>query len=147
VNQSTFADNTGAQNSGIEPAFSTLTVGGSLFVRTSCLLPPLAAIVDAGYNVTDDSSCGFGSTSVVSTDARIGLQPLAANGSVGPKTRAIPAISSARSVVPVSACLATDERGVPRPGLPGARFCSAGAYEFSVPLAILKIILALRLGA
>ena len=62
--------------------------------------------------------------------AAIGLGALAANGSAGPQTQAIGTSSDAYQLVPVSSglCLATDERGLGRPGT-GTTDCDAGAYE------------------
>ena len=88
-------------------------------------------ITDAGYNVASDDSCGLGSTSVSGASAAaIGLGTLAANGPAGPQTQAIGTSSDAYQLVPVSSglCLATDERGVARPGA-GTTDCDAGAYE------------------
>jgi uncharacterized repeat protein (TIGR01451 family) len=97
------------------------------------------AAVDGGYNITDDPTC-FGSTSptskgtIESTDDALwglgGTPPaLAANGSSGPDTIAITPYSSAFQLVPKAACtVATDERGQPRPGVPGEN-CDSGAFE------------------
>jgi hypothetical protein len=88
--------------------------------------------IDAGHNVSDDASCGFGSTSVNSSTS-VGALVLGANGSTGPMTEAITTSSSAFGEVPASACsLTTDERGDPRPG-PGDSACDAGAFEFQPP--------------
>ena len=73
---------------------------------------------------------GLGSTSVSGASAAaIGLGALAANGSAGPQTQAIGTSSDAYQLVPVSSglCLATDERGLARPGA-GTTDCDAGAY-------------------
>ncbi|HWF17331.1 MAG TPA: choice-of-anchor Q domain-containing protein [Acidimicrobiales bacterium] len=87
-----------------------------------------AAVTDGGHNVSDDSSCGLGGTSV-SNSTTIGTLTLAANGSSGPQTAAITRSSSAFGIVPLSACTVnTDERGQPRPGV-GFTACDAGAYE------------------
>jgi uncharacterized protein DUF11 len=95
-------------------------------------------ITDAGYNVASDDSCGLGSTSVSGASAAaIGLGTLAANGSAGPQTQAIGTSSDAYQLVPVSSglCLATDERGVARPGA-GTTDCDAGAYELHAPVTL-----------
>jgi hypothetical protein len=86
------------------------------------------------YNVADDSSCSpetSGTGNIVSTDAAIGPLSLAANGSTGPETEALTGTSSAFQDVPAAYCPATDERGVARPGAPGAN-CDAGAFELQV---------------
>ncbi len=82
-----------------------------------------------------DASCGSSPTDITNSSS-INLAPsLAANGSTGPSTLAIDPTSSAYEVVPASNCLfATDERGDPRPGVPGTS-CDAGAYEYQAPAA------------
>jgi hypothetical protein len=128
VVQSTFAHNTALIGGGIMPNFATLTTGGSVFLDSPCLIV-FSTSVDNGYNVADDDSCEFGSSSPISTAAQLHLGALAANHSRGPLTMAITAKSSAHSVVPAASCLAMDERGMPRPGVRGASTCDAGAYE------------------
>jgi hypothetical protein len=91
--------------------------------------------IDNGHNVSDDSSCGFGSSS--SNEATgIGTLTLAANGSDGPETEAIGPGSAAYGEVPLSACasITTDERGDARPGA-GESACDAGAFEYRTPAA------------
>jgi hypothetical protein len=80
--------------------------------------------------VESDDSCGFGSTDLVN-NADINLATsLAANGSSGPETLAIGTSSSAFEEVPPANCtVTTDERGDPRPGVPGED-CDAGAFEY-----------------
>ncbi|MGO9180445.1 MAG: hypothetical protein ACLQHS_14475 [Candidatus Limnocylindrales bacterium] len=90
-------------------------------------------ISDGYYNVEDDTSCGFGSTDLVSSSTINLATSLAANGSSGPETLAIGTDSSAYEEVPAANCtLTTDERGDPRPGVPGAN-CDAGAFEYEAP--------------
>lgn len=83
-----------------------------------------------GHNVVTDASCSAGADDVVSPPAQLDLQPLAANGSPGPQTVAFRLPSTAFGVVPTASgiCLPTDERGKPRPGVPG-HGCDAGAFE------------------
>ncbi len=94
---------------------------------------------DLGYNVLDDSTCPHGTSTKVTTDAAIGIQPpLSHNG--GPTvTGRIGATSAAHFAVPVGAkldgqafCAGTDQRGVPRRQGP-AKHCDAGAYQFAPP--------------
>jgi hypothetical protein len=88
------------------------------------------SITDGGYNVESDDSCAFGSTSMVNNSSINLAGRLAGNRSSGPKTLAIGTNSSAFEEVPLPACvLTTDERGAPRPGIPGQN-CDAGAFEF-----------------
>jgi hypothetical protein len=90
-------------------------------------------------SVASDDSCGLGPTSVSGASAAaIGLghwPPTAA----GPQTQAIGTGSVAYQLVPVSSglCLATDERGVPRPGA-GTTDCDAGAYELHQAVTLMQ---------
>ena len=129
----TFAqDYAGSSGSGIFND-QALTIGNSVFSDASCF--DFGTITDDGYNVESDASCGSNPTDITNSSS-INLAPsLAANGSNGPSTLAIDPTSSAYEVVPASNCLfATDERGDPRPGVPGAS-CDAGAYEYQAPAA------------
>jgi hypothetical protein len=95
----------------------------------------LGTVTDGGYNVEVDDSCGFGATSVVDSSTIDLASNLAPNGSSGPETLAIGPNSSAYKEVPKIACTPMiDERGDPRPGVPG-RKCDAGAYEYQAPAA------------
>jgi hypothetical protein len=88
------------------------------------------SITDNGYNVEADDSCGFGATSKVDSSTINLASNLAPNGSTGPETLAIGPNSSAYEEVPTTACtVMIDERGDPRPGVPGQK-CDAGAYEY-----------------
>ena len=96
-------------------------------------------ILSEGFNLTDDSSCGFSpATDDVITSA-IGLGPLRDNG--GPtETEALLAGSRAIDAGDPSGCtdlvgdaLTTDQRGVSRPQPPGGR-CDIGAYERALPI-------------
>ncbi|MDP9092669.1 MAG: Ig-like domain-containing protein [Actinomycetota bacterium] len=143
VTGSTVADNKASlADLGNYPYGGGITnVSGSVTVADSILsgdtaggaaLECAGTVTDGRFNVTSDNSCGFTATEV-STVSAIGLGSLAANGSSGPQTMAITTSSSAHAVVPAH-CSATDERGLPRPGLPGASYCDAGAYELQQPL-------------
>ena len=88
-----------------------------------------SAITDGGHNVSSDATCDLGPTSI-SSSSTIGTLTLAANGFSGPQTAAITESSSAYGIVPLSACsVATDERGLPRPGIGRSSSCDAGAFE------------------
>jgi len=109
---------------------SSITISNSLFSHNIALSGANCSgkVIDGGYNVADDSSCDFGSSSM-SSSLSIGTLTLAANGSSGPETVAILPSSSAFNEVPKSACSpTTDERGLPRPGA-GDGNCDAGAFE------------------
>jgi hypothetical protein len=114
----------GIYNDGNAPTISDSVLDGA---------PCEGSITDGGYNVESDDSCGFGSTSVVNSSNINLATSLAANGSSGPETLAIGTNSSAYAEVPIANCtVTTDERGAPRPGVPGpgAR-CDAGAFEYT----------------
>ncbi len=110
---------------GILNTSSVVRAANSIFANASCA----GAVTDLGSNVETGDSCGFGATSI-NTSTSINLGPLAANTSAGPTTRAIGKTSSAFEAVPPSSCTPlVDERGKPRPGVPGHN-CDAGAYEY-----------------
>ncbi len=103
----------------------------------------LGSLTDAGYNISDDDSCGFSGTSV-NNSTTLFLDPggLANNG--GPtETIALPPISQAVDFIPVADCidqstgfaLTTDQRGMPRPDAGNPNFCDAGAYELQTSIA------------
>lgn len=96
----------------------------------------IGTISDLGYNISDDSSCGFGaSTSLNNTDPR--LDPSGPQQNGGPtETVALRAGSPAIDTIPIPDCtdqggnpLTTDQRGFSRPDA-GEAFCDIGAYEF-----------------
>jgi hypothetical protein len=98
-------------------------------------------IIDAGYDISDDASCGFGKTG--SAHNGDGVDPLlfpaglADNG--GPtETIALQSGSPAIDAIPVTDCsdqasppnpITSDQRGLLRPD-DGEQFCDIGAYEF-----------------
>ena len=114
----------GVYNDGNAPTISNSVLDGA---------PCEGNITDGGYNVESDDTCGFGSTDVVDSSSINLATSLAANGSSGPETLAIGTDSSAYAEVPTANCtVTTDERGVPRPGLPGpGASCDAGAFEYT----------------
>lgn len=94
-------------------------------------------VTDAGYNIADDSTCGFSATgSFNSTDPKLDPRGLRKNG--GPtKTIALESDSPAIDAVPISDCtdqasppsrITTDERGFPRPDHHES-VCDIGAFE------------------
>ena len=99
----------------------------------------VAVIGDAGYNISDDNSCGFSGTSVNnSTTLHLDPAGLASNG--GPtQTIALEPNSQAIDFIPVADCtdqssptplpVTTDQRGYPRPDPGNPDFCDAGAFE------------------
>ena len=105
------------------------------------------AVTDAGYNISDDTSCGFSKTG--SANNGDGVNPMLASGPAdngGPTmTIALLATSPAVDAIPVADCtdqssptpqlITTDQRGLPRPdpedlALPA---CDIGAFELQSP--------------
>jgi predicted outer membrane repeat protein len=97
-----------------------------------------AYITDAGYNISDDQSCGFSATgSLNGTNPQLDPTGLSNNG--GPTlTISLLAGSPAIDAIPVADCtdqasppnpITTDQRGFPRPDN-GENACDIGAYEF-----------------
>ena len=95
-------------------------------------------ITDAGYNISDDVSCGFTGTSV--DEIALNLDPAGLQNNGGPtKTIALKSNSEAVDFIPVADCtdqssptpqpLITDQRGLPRPDPGNPDFCDAGAFE------------------
>jgi CSLREA domain-containing protein len=95
------------------------------------------SITDAGYNISDDSSCGFNATgSHNNTDPELNPAGFANNG--GPtQTIALLPGSPAIDAIPLANCndqasppnpIITDQRGFPRPDA-GEANCDIGAYE------------------
>jgi hypothetical protein len=107
---------------------ASMTIANSLLADDTGGNCWAGGLTDDGYNVSDDSTCGFGTTSI--NDSRtVGTLTLAASGSDGPETEVISPSSSAFEEVPASACtVSTDEWGDPRPGFPD-QSCDAGAFE------------------
>jgi hypothetical protein len=136
LNDDTFSGNTAASTSGggisnndgiVNLANSVLAAngpGGDCSGYSEFSPNP---VTDDNYNVADDDTCALGANSI-SGSATIGTLSLAANGSAGPETAAITSSSSAFMEVPAGACtIASDERGLPRPG--AGSECDAGAFE------------------
>jgi hypothetical protein len=97
-------------------------------------------ITDAGYNISDDGSCGFSATSRNNTDPKLNAAGLADNGGPTP-TIALTFGSPAVDAIPLDSCtdqatptpkpIKTDQRGVNRPDPEdiGNPACDIGAYE------------------
>jgi hypothetical protein len=94
---------------------------------------------DAGYNISDDNSCGFSGTSV-NNSTTLHLDPMGLQNNGGPtQTIALEPNSDALDFIPVASCtdqsspipqpLITDQRGFPRPDHENLNFCDAGAFE------------------
>ena len=123
---------------GIESFNGTMTIGASIVAdntgatAASCLGIAGGSFTDAGYNVADDSSCGFtdptSTNSSTTLDASLGS--LTSNG--GPTQTILPANSSpvvhliptGTTISGVQVCSRTDQRGVASIGT-----CTIGAVE------------------
>lgn len=95
-------------------------------------------VTDAGYNISDDDSCGFSGTSV-NNSTTLNLDPagLTNNGGLT-QTIALEPNSQALDFIPVADCkdqeaipqpLTTDQRGFPRSDSGNLNACDAGAFE------------------
>jgi len=128
----------GVGGGGIVDASGGATVKGTILANNSggdCDVAP----IDAGYNIDDDSSCGFASATSVNGSTSLNLDPTGLENNGGPtETIALEAGSQASDFIPIAACtdqssppqpLTTDQRGFPRPDSGNPNFCDAGAYE------------------
>jgi len=170
VTNSTFSGNTASQGGGIYNDYegtvavtnSTLSGnsasdGGGIFnngdkvavaIENSILASSISGgncfgpVTDGGYNISDDTSCGFTGTGANNdtigdgvSDANLALDPdgLADNG--GPtQTIALESGSPAIDAIPIALCQATDQRGDARPA-PGYTACDIGAFEYDSTVA------------
>jgi predicted outer membrane repeat protein len=106
-----------------------------------------AAVTDAGYNISDDGSCGFTGTSI-DNSTTLHLDPAGLRNNGGPtNTIALEPNSQAVDFIPVAECtdqstptplpLTTDQRGFPRPDPGNPNFCDVGAFELqTMPVVI-----------
>lgn len=133
VTNSTIADNSSAagSNSSNLGGGSIFTSGGTVTVEASILANNTSggecsgSVTDSGYNLADDTSCGFTqSTSVSGTPS--GLDPTGLQNNGGPtQTVALePASPAIGAVTNALLCSTPDQRGVARP-IP----CDIGAYQ------------------
>jgi hypothetical protein len=93
-------------------------------------------IIDNGYNISDDASCGFSATgSLNNTNPMLDVGGLENNGGPTETISLLPG-SPAIDAIPLAACtdqesrpINTDQRGALRPDV-GEDRCDVGAYEF-----------------
>ena len=124
----------GAGGGNIENEFGTVSVAGSIVAESKVTEDCSGIITDAGYNLDDDGSCGFGPAEHSLSAVKPYLGPLQDNG--GPTDTRAPALDSAvLDQIPTGAtgnattlCPSTDQRGEARPQ-GGA--CDIGAVELS----------------
>jgi hypothetical protein len=134
ITNSTFSGNSAVDGGAV---FGPSSIKGSILTASTggnCGTPP----TDIGYNISDDTSCGFTQTgSANNLDPRLSLAGLANNG--GPTlTIALQAGSPAIDSIPLADCtdqastpsqITVDQRGFPRPDARGETACDIGAYE------------------
>jgi CSLREA domain-containing protein len=126
VKNVTFLDNIGPLGAVIHN-FGSATFSNSILanfnesVGTECAGNP---IINGGYNISHDSSCGFGSSTGASGQA-IGddVDPL-----LEPLSEELQPSSPAIAAIPAARCPAADQRGYPRPAA-GQTACDIGAIE------------------
>jgi hypothetical protein len=141
VTNSTFAGNSAFDGSTIDTEAQQAAVFKNTILADGsgddCRRAPYTPITDAGYNISDDSTCNFSATgSQNNTNPGLSSAGLANNG--GPtQTIALVPGSLAIDAIPLAACtdqtgkrITTDQRGFPRPNA-GEAACDIGAYESS----------------
>ncbi|HEV2170229.1 MAG TPA: choice-of-anchor Q domain-containing protein, partial [Candidatus Binatus sp.] len=139
---STFSGNAvGGGNSGaaILATGTALTVENAILANSTgpnCGATSGGSFTNGGGNISDDSSCGFGS-SVAANGETIGdnvmplLDPAGLQNNGGPTdTIALDANSPAINAILIANCPPTDQRGDPRPDPgDGSGACDSGAFE------------------
>ena len=136
IESSTISGNTAGSGGGIDNSGpGTASLGATIVANSTSGGDCSGTVTDLGYNLADDTSCGFtvGGTSIVNTtNLDTSLGALANNG--GPTQTILPATGSpAIGVIPnpttlggVKVCPHTDQRGVT---LGTGAKCTTGAVE------------------
>jgi CSLREA domain-containing protein len=131
IRYATFSDNGAADEGGGIRNVGSATLWSTIVANSPSGEDCTGAIVDGGYNLSSDFSCGFSGTSQAGTNPQ--LQSLANNG--GPtQTMALSDPSPAANVIPegqpsgaeCGTTIDTDQRGFVRPE---DDLCEIGAYE------------------
>jgi hypothetical protein len=146
ITNSTFSGNQATGGSSIGGAI--VNDGGTISLKSTVLADSApdncggGNITDAGYNISDDTSCGFTKTGSAnngdSVDPQLDTMGLKDNG--GPtQTISLLMGSPAINAIPIATCtdqssptpqrITTDQRGYGRPA-PGQTKCDIGAYEY-----------------
>jgi CSLREA domain-containing protein len=148
VTNSTFTGNStiagagaGIFNQAVSPA--TATVSNSILAGNLISVSNVGAncsgstIVNGGGNISDDATCGFGTTTgangqTIGDNVNPLLDPNGLQNNGGPtQTIALQSGSPAIDAVPIASCPSTDQRGLarPDPGDSGTAACDIGALE------------------
>ena len=144
ISDSTFAGNTSATGGnlyidagGVLEVFGTILAYSTAAEGFDCAYSHFATVDDLGYNIDDDGTCDFATSSATTAangqtigdnvEPQFDPNGLQQNG--GPnETIALLADSPAVAAIPAAQCPATDQRGDPRPA-PGQTACDIGAFE------------------
>jgi hypothetical protein len=144
VTNNTFSGNEAGEGAGIFTDLGETDVNSTILANSlsggNC-----ANVTDDGYNISDDTSCGFSGTSV-DHSTTLNLDPLGLQNNGGPtETVKLESGSQAIDFIPTASCFGpfggpdtTDQRLFTRPD-DGESFCDAGAYESG---AVAPIVLA-----
>jgi CSLREA domain-containing protein len=144
ISNSTLSGNTDGTGLGTvsQSGSGTVTINNSILAGSGAggnCAGTITFGANSGYNISDDSTCNFGTGNLGASGQTIGdnVNPdlssagLANNG--GPTdTIALQSISPAIDAIPTGNpnCPGADQRGAPRPAF-GETACDIGAYEFS----------------
>ena len=136
ITNSTFSGNEADTGDGADVA----TISGESLANNSIFANSVsggncAFVGDAGYNISDDNSCGFTPPSV-NNSTTLNLDPLGLQNNGGPtETVALESGSQAIDFIPILSCVGllsgpvtTDQRLFNRPD-DGESFCDVGAFE------------------
>jgi len=125
VTNSTIADNSASNGSDIYNNLGgTLSIGASIVANGGSGLDCIGTLVDAGYNLDDDNSCGFSGTSFSGEPAGLDPDGLQNNGGPTATIALEPASIAIDAVTNPGQCPPTDQRGFPRTSP-----CDIGAFD------------------
>ena len=143
VNSSTLSNNNADANGDGGGIYGTAALANSILaanVNGNCVG---GGVIDGGYNISDDSSCGFTDTGVNGdtigdgvSDAHVGLDPAGLINNGGPSyTVGLVSGSYAVAAIPSGQanCPGFDQRGARRPA-PLYTACDIGAFEYEAPV-------------
>jgi hypothetical protein len=137
----TVTNSTFSGNIGVGIAAGTKATIKSTILAANSYANCFGTITDTGYNISDDTTCGFAKTGLANNGDGVNplLSPAGLANNGGPtQTIALQSGSPAIDAIPVADCtdqstppkpITTDQRGFPRPES-GEQVCDIGAYEF-----------------